>query len=200
MPGIDEFMSQVPVAQLADQLGVDEQTAARTAKAAGAALLGGMEANAQDPGGAASLEKALTQHDPGALAGGVDLGKVDTADGAKIVSNVFGDKQGQVVDALGGLGGGQGGLDSGLIAKALPILAPLVMSFLAKSFTGHQQGGAAQAGATGGLGDVLGGLLGGGSGGGGGGLGGILGSLTGGGGGGGGLGDVLGGLLGGGKR
>ena len=199
MPGIDEFMSQVPVAQLANQLGVDEQTAARTAKAAGAALLGGMEANAKDPGGAASLEKALTQHDPGMLDSGVDLGKVDTDDGAKIVSNVFGDKQGQVVDALGGLGGAQGALDSGLIAKALPLLAPLVMSFLAKSFTGHQQAGAAQAGAGGGLGDVLGGLLGGGSGGGGG-LGDVLGSLTGGGSSGGGLGDVLGGLLGGGKH
>jgi hypothetical protein len=199
MPGIDEFMSQLPVAQLAKQLGVDEQTAARTAKAAGAALLGGMEANANDPGGAASLEKALAQHDPGLLDGGVDLDKVDTGDGAKIVSNVFGDKQGQVVDALGGVGGAQGALDSGLIAKALPILAPLVMSFLAKSFTGHQQGAQAQSGSAGGLGDVLGGLLGGGSGGGGG-LGDIPGSLTGGGSGGGGLGDVLGGLLGGGKR
>ena len=46
MPGIDAFMSQVPVDQLARQLGVDEQPAAKTAKAASAVLLDGMEANA----------------------------------------------------------------------------------------------------------------------------------------------------------
>jgi len=193
MPGIDAFMSQVPVDQLAQQLGVDEQTAAKTAKAASAVLLGGMEANAQDPGGAASLEKALAQHDPSLIEGGVDLGQVDTQDGAKIVHNVFGDNEDQIVNTLGG----QGALSSDLLKKALPMLAPLAMAFLAKSFSGGG-GGAAHAGSAGGggLGDVLGGLLGGG--GGGGGLGDILGGLVGGGGGG--LGDVLGGLLGGGKR
>jgi hypothetical protein len=196
MPAIDEFMSQLPVDQLAAQLGVDEQTAAKTARAAGAVLLGGMEANAQDPRGAASLEEAVAEHDPRLIDGGVDLGRVDTDDGAKIVRNVFGDNEDQVVSALGGLGDGKGGLDSGLLKKALPILAPLVLAFLAKSFTGRGQG--AEGGGGGGLGDILGGLLGGGSGGGGG-LGDILGSLAGGGGGGG-LGDVLGGLLGGGKR
>jgi hypothetical protein len=169
MPGIDAFMSQVPVDQLARQLGVDEQTAAKTAKAASAVLLGGMEANAQDPGGAASLEKALAQHDPGLIEGGVDLGQVDTQDGAKIVRNVFGDNEDQVVNALGG----QGGLSSDLLKKALPILAPLAMAFLAKSFSGGGHGQGAQAGGAGGggRGDILGGLLGGGSGGGGGGLG-----------------------------
>jgi hypothetical protein len=196
MPGIDEFMSQVPIDQLADQLGVDEETAAKTARAAGAVLLGGMEANAQDAGGAASLQEAVAEHDPGLIEGGVDLGQVDTDDGAKIVRNVFGDNEDQIVNTLGGLGDGKGGgLDSGLVRKALPILAPLVLAFLAKSFGGRGQG--AQGGG-GGLGDILGGLLGGGSGGGGG-LGDILGGIVGGGGGGG-LGDVLGGLLGGGKR
>jgi hypothetical protein len=125
----------------------------------------------------------------------VDLGQVDSDDGAKIVRNVFGDNEDQIVNRLGGLGDGKGGgLDSGLLRKALPILAPLVLAFLAKSFGGRGQG------AQGGGGDILAGLLGGGSGGGGG-LGDILGGIVGGGGGGGGgLGDVLGGLLGGGKR
>jgi hypothetical protein len=195
MAVIDEFMSQVPIDQLADQLGVDEETAAKTARAAGAVLLGGMEANAQDAAGAASLQKAVAEHDPGLIEGGVDLGQVDSDDGAKIVRNVFGDNEDQIVNTLGGLGDGKGGLDSGLLRKALPILAPIVLAFLAKSFGGRGQG--AQGGG-GGLGDILGGLLGGGSGGGGG-LGDILGGIVGGGGGGA-LGDVLGGLLGGGKR
>lgn len=133
MPGIDAFMSQVPVDQLAQQLGVDEQTAA-AAKAASVVLLGGMEANAKDPGGAASLEKALAQHDPSLIEGGVDLGQVDTDDGAKIVRNVFGDNEDQTVNALGGQGGG---LSSDLLKKALPLLAPLAMAFLAKSFGGR---------------------------------------------------------------
>ncbi|HKE73637.1 MAG TPA: DUF937 domain-containing protein [Acidimicrobiales bacterium] len=113
-----------------------------------------MSGHAQDPQGAASLEAAVAGHDPGLIEGGVDLGRVDTADGAKIVHNVLGDNEDQVVKTLGG-----GGLDAGILQKALPMLAPLVMAFLARSFTGGGQGGG---GGGGGLGDVLGGLLGGG--------------------------------------
>jgi hypothetical protein len=91
------------------------------------------------------------------------------------------------VSRLGGLGdlGGSGGDMSGLVAKLLPILAPIVMSFLAKKFL---KGGAGAPGSSsgGGLGDLLGGLLGG--------------SGQGGQGGQGALGDLLGGLLGGGRR
>src|SRR5215510_12415746 len=138
-----------------------------------------MEANADDPAGAASLEQAVREHGPGLIGSGVDLGQVDTDDGAKIVHNVLGDNQGQVVNALGGFGGGQGGgLDSALVSKALPIVAPLVLSYLAKSFTCHGQAAPGGGGGGGGVGDVLGGLLGGGSGGGGG-LGGVLGGLVG---------------------
>ena len=60
--------------------------------------------------------------------GGVDLDQVDTGDGEKIVRNVFGSNEEAVVNQLGGIGG----LDAGMIAKLLPMLAPLVMSFLAK--------------------------------------------------------------------
>ena len=127
----------------------------------------------------------------------VDVDTVDTDDGRRIVNHVFGDNEEQVVNQLGGLGGG-----GELFKKLLPMLAPLVMGFLAKQFTnrgGADSNAAAQQhddpGSGGGLGDLFGG-------GGGGGLGDLLGGLLGGGGGGGGggLGDVLGGLLGGGRR
>jgi hypothetical protein len=85
---------------------------------------------------------------------------------------------------LRGLGARCGGV---IVSEDEPILAPLVLAFLAKSFGGRGQG--AQGGG-GGLGDILGG---------GGGLGDIVGGIVGGGGGGA-LGDVLRGLLGGGKR
>jgi hypothetical protein len=176
MSSIDELMSQIPVAQLASTLGVSEEQAQAAVRQALPALVGGMAANAQDPAGAASLSRALDQHNSGLLDGGVDLGQVDTADGEKIVHNVFGNNEEAVVNRLGGVGD----IGSGTIAKLLPMLAPLVMSFLAKGRSGSagEEGG-------GGLGDLLGGLLGG---------------SGPDGGSGGGLGDLLGGLLGGGKR
>ncbi len=180
MTDLDDLLSQIPMDQLARQLGVDEGTAEQAARQAIPALLGGMQANAQDPAGAASLSRAVGDHDASLLEGGVDLGQVDTDDGDKIVKNVFGGNRDQVVNKLaGGSGGGMGDV----IGKLLPMLAPLVMAFLAKQTQGGGTGQASAADGTGGLGDLLGGLLGGG---------GQAGA--------GGIGDLLGGLLGGGKR
>ncbi|MGH8823104.1 MAG: DUF937 domain-containing protein [Jiangellaceae bacterium] len=183
MANLDDILSQIPMDQLARQLGVDEGTAEQAARQALPALLGGMQANAQDPAGAASLRRAVGEHDTSLLDGGVDLQQVDTVDGDKIVSNVFGDNREQVVNKLSGGSGGGGAGD--IIGKLLPMLAPLVMAFLAKQSQGGGTGQASAAGGAGGLGDLLGGLLGGGGGG-------QAGA--------GGLGDLLGGLLGGGKR
>jgi hypothetical protein len=180
---IDDLLAQIPMDQLARQLGVSHGEAEKLTRQALPALVGGMEANAKDPRGATSLAEALKQHDNDLLEGGIDFGQVDTEDGNKIVRNVFGDNSDQVISRLGG-----SSKDS-MMSKLLPMLAPLVMSFLAKRIMGGSKSGATQAGAgnsqQGGLGDLLGGLLGGGS----------TGS-----GGQGGLGDLLGGLLGGGKR
>ncbi|MFF2389214.1 DUF937 domain-containing protein [Agromyces sp. NPDC058104] len=208
MPALDDIIADLPIGDIAAKLGVDEATAKQAVGDALPALLAGMGANAADPAGAASLEKAVASHDPKLVEGGVNLADVDEADGEKIVKNVFGGNTDQVVQALDKKEGGSGNL----IGKLLPILAPIVMSFLAKQFQQKQGAPAESEASGGGIGDLLGGLLGGGSGGGGGSaggidLGGILGGLLGGGSGGaggsgsgGGLGDLLGGLLGGGKR
>lgn len=193
MSPVDEIVSQIPMSQLAGQLGVDEQTAEHATRQALPALLGGIQANTDDPGGASSFAQAVEQHDGGLVDGGVDLGQVDTGDGDKIVSHVFGPNRGEVEQKLGAVGG-IGGQD--IMAKLLPILAPIVMAWLAKRLTGQGAPAGAPAGG-GGIGDVLGG---------------VLGSVLGGGAGGGvapagnsgglpgGLGDLLGGLLGGGRR
>ena len=81
--------------------------------------------NSSVSAGEASLASALGQHDPRLVQGGVNLDEVDEADGAKIAHHVFGDNEQQVVNQLGGLGGG-----NALIQKLLPILAPIVMSWL----------------------------------------------------------------------
>jgi hypothetical protein len=202
MDAADEILSQIPLDQLAQQLGVDEATAEQAVRQAVPALLGGMKANAQDPGGASSLEKALGQH-AGTPLEGLDLGSIDTTDGQAIVGNVFGDNSEQVINKLGEQGGG-----SGIIQKLLPILAPIVLSMLAGKFLGQGRGQTSPTGpipsgdATGGLEDLIGGATG--AGGSAGGIGDLLGGLLGGSGGSGGssdaIGDLLGGLLGGGTK
>jgi hypothetical protein len=144
MSQYDEILDQVPVSQLAGELGVDESEVRQAAQQALPALLGGLHANADDPAGASSLMQALAQHQGQTPR---ELGQVDVADGQKIVGNIFGDNTAQVVNRLGGLEGASGGL----VKKLLPILAPIVMAWLAKKMT--QQGG---------LGGVLGDVLGGG--------------------------------------
>lgn len=183
--------------QLAAQLGVDEATAEQATRQAIPALLGGMQANAEDPAGAMSLAGALGQHPSNLIDGGVDLNQVDTGDGEKIVGNIFGPNQDQVAQTLGGnLGGGQAG---GLIQRLLPILAPIVLAYLSKRLMGQRQGGGqddplgsilggAASGSSNPLNDLLSSMLGGGAAAGGGQSSG--GSIL----------DMLGGLLGAGRR
>src|SRR4051794_21680605 len=140
MGSYDEILDQVPIGQLAGQLGVGSDEVRQAAESALPALLGGLQANASDPAGADSLLTALSDHQ-GTVNG---LDDVDEQDGQAIVGNIFGGSTDQIVGRLGGLGGSSGSL----VQKLLPILAPIVMSWLANKMG---QGG-------------LGGMLGGGSG------------------------------------
>jgi hypothetical protein len=182
MSSIDDILANIPINSLADQLGVDPATAESAVREALPALLGGMQANAADPQGAASLASAVESHSPKLVEGGVDLSDIDTEDGEKIVGHVFGENTGAVAQTLGGNLGGNGDL----VQKLLPILAPIVLSYLAQRMRGGDaQGGGA---GSGGLGELLGSVLGG------------LGGGQPQGQGGGSILDMLGGLLGGGRR
>jgi hypothetical protein len=154
MNATDEIMANIPIAQLAAQLGVDEATAEAATRQAIPTLLGGLQANAEDPAGAASLAGALGDHRSDLVDGGVDLDQVDTEDGQKIVGNIFGPNTGQVAQTLGANLGQQ----SGLIQKLLPILAPIVLAYLSKRLTGGSQGGSGNV-----LTDLLGSMLSGGA-------------------------------------
>jgi hypothetical protein len=149
---VDDILADIPMDQLAAQLGVDEATAEQMTRQAIPALLGGMQANAEDPAGAVSLAGALDQHPSDLIDGGVNLNQVDADDGKKIVGNIFGPNQDQVAQTLGGLGGSQTG---DLIRKLLPILAPIVLAYLSKRFMGQSQASGGQ--------DPLGSILGGGA-------------------------------------
>lgn len=158
----DELLSTLPIDQLAQRVGASPEEVEAATRNALPALLMGMGANTQDPAGEASLASAIGQHDPRLVQGGVNLDEVDERDGAKIAHHVFGDNEEQVVNQLGGLGGG-----NALIQKLLPILAPIVMSWLAGKLMGadERQGQPRQSPSSGGggLGDILGQILGGGA-------------------------------------
>jgi hypothetical protein len=173
MPQLYDLLSRIPMASIARRLGVDEATARQAVEAAVPTLLGGMRANADHPAGAASLTNALADHGQ-LLDREVDMDRVDTAEGDKTVHNVFGDNTDQVAHTLGAAPETGAKVNENLIAKVMPMLAPIVLAYLAKQM-GRKMGG----GQAGGLGDVLGGLLG--RGGQRGGLGGLLGGLLGGG-------------------
>ncbi|MCR8671332.1 DUF937 domain-containing protein [Agrococcus sp. HG114] len=216
MSEIQQLMGRLPVQQIAERAGVGEEDARRALEAIVPTLVGGMQANASDPAGAQSLMGALGSH-----AGRLDerlAGDVDPDDGEKIVHHVFGDSTDRIAQAAGG-----GGALGGIIRKILPIVAPMVMAWIAnRVLQGGQAGGRPSAGgqgdpaadspfSRGSAGAERQVQLPGGSGsrgkasGPGGGLGDLLGGLLGGGSGRPGdglgpLGDVLGGLLGGGRR
>ena len=136
MSALEDILADIPMDQLAAELGVDEATAEQAARQAIPALLGGMQANAEDPAGARSLAGALGDHPSDLIDGGVNLDQVDANDGEKIVGNIFGPNQDQVANTLGGNLGGQAG---GLIQRLLPILAPIVLAYLSKRLIGQRQ-------------------------------------------------------------
>ena len=113
MSAIDDILGQLPIDQLADQLGADPQQVQAASAAVLPALLGGLQANAGD-GGASSILSALGQHNNDLLSGGIDLSQIDTQDGAAIAGHIFGDQQDAVANQLGGLGGGAAGAGSGI--------------------------------------------------------------------------------------
>ncbi len=162
---VDEILGQLSLPQLAAQLGVDPQTAAQAAAAVIPSLIGGLQHNA-DQGNEQAIAGALVQHSSSNLfdSGSIDLNSVDTQDGAKIVQHIFGDQSTQLAHAIGQKTGAGGNL----VNQLLPILAPIVLAYLAKKVTGSQPGGGSGGGM---LGSILGSIL----------SGGALGSILGGG-------------------
>lgn len=149
-------MGKTIISSIAGQLGMDENQAASAVSAAVPAILGGINKNAQTEEGAASLDKALEKHDGGILDNLMGmLGANSEAlqqDGGGILGHVFGDKQGQVEEAVAQ----KSGISMSQVGPLLSTLAPIVMGYLGKQ---KQQTNTS----AGGLGSLIGGLLGGGS-------------------------------------
>ena len=150
---VDEILSSLDIDQLAQYVGAEPAQVEQAVATALPALFGGLNANAADTSGLSSILSAVSQHDASLLDGGVDLGQVDTQDGAAIAQHIFGDNTDAVYNQLG-QSSAAGGLSSGLFRKLIPLLAPIVMSYLVKQMT--QRTGGSNGSSGGGLGDILG--------------------------------------------
>lgn len=160
MATLDELLNEIPTDQIAAKLGVDNETADKAIKSVVPLLVGGLQANADDPDKAADLQANVNSAPSTLLDGGVNVDDVDQQAGNAVVASLFGDNNADDVAAkLAGAGAG----NSDLIKQLLPILTPIVLAFVAKKLTG---GGAAAAPAEapaasgGGIGDILGNILG----------------------------------------
>ncbi len=146
---IDDLLGQLPIDDIAAKLGVNPKEAMAAASQALPALFGKMASNTSEGGGDA-LKAALKDHVGNEK---VSIEEVDTKDGEKIVAKVFGDGKEETIKAFAG------GADASLITKMLPMLAPLVMGYLANSmFSGKssdKKAPSTQAGTS----DMLGSLL-----------------------------------------
>ncbi len=157
MSDLDGLINLIPIGDIAKKLGIDESVAKAAVAVAVPAIVGGLAANAKNEDGAKSLEKALGKHKNAST----DLKDVDSADGAKIVKHVFGDKKDKVVAAVASKSGGPD--IAAIVGEILPIIAPIVLAYLAKQFLGGKSAPAAEEAEApstgGGIGDLLGGLL-----------------------------------------
>ena len=174
---VEEILGQIDPNDLAQRVGTDPETAMDAARTALPALLGGLDLEVQSGKADALAAAALQDHDTGLLSRvgnrvevidiqSNPLANVDPGDGQKILGHMFGDRLGTVEQRLGGASRA----DSSIFSRVLPILAPLVMSWLAGRMRGAGAGQSSGGGGGGGLDDMLGG----------GGLGGLLGGLLGG--------------------
>ena len=165
MADLNALLDQIPVGDIAQQLGIDEDTAEAAVKQVLPGLVGGLAANAKrDDKSAEMLTNTLKHHNKGVVKSVKD---VDVADGKKIVKNVFGPNEDAVATKLAGAST-KSDVTGDIIKQVLPIVAPIVLSWLASQFLGGKEEAAApkeepketsSSSSSGGIGDLLGGLL-----------------------------------------
>jgi len=142
MSALDDILGALPADAISQQVGASPDEVRAAAAAVLPALLGGLQANASDPSGADSILEALGQHQDDLLSGGADLSAINESDGQAITNHIFGDREEDVVNRLGEVPAmGGSGMGGALVKKLLPILAPMVLSWLAKQVLGGAGGG-----------------------------------------------------------
>jgi hypothetical protein len=121
--------SQQSLGKLGKQIGTDQTATQNAVGAALPVLLGALARNSTQSSGAQSLDRALSKHDGGVLDNlGGFLDSPDVDDGNGILRHMLGDRRQSVETGVSKASG----LDMSMVAKLLPILAPVVMGALGR--------------------------------------------------------------------
>lgn len=142
---------------LSRQLGIDGADTGSLVEALGPALMRGVEKQTERPDSLQGLTKALTGGGHQRYLDNPELIGDDAAreDGNKILGHLFGSKD--VSRNVAAQAAQKTGIESGLIKKALPMLAGLAMGALSKKSEAQAAPGSSDSG---GLGGLLAGLIG----------------------------------------
>lgn len=158
MSGITDLlnsdMGKELVSSISQKTGIDASQATNVVSSGLPALMGAMQSNLSSADGASGLLSALTsgKHDGSILDNlGGFLNGGDFSDGSKILGHVLGGNQDTMVQGLSS----KTGVDSSIISKILPMLAPIVMGYLGKQTKNNGVSNGSD------LSGMLGGLLGG---------------------------------------
>ena len=152
MSDLNQLLSSVlnenTVAQIGEQLGVDQNQAGNAIQLALPALLGALNKNAQSEDGAQGMLNAISKDHDGGILDMLPqfLGNASQGPGAAILGHILGAKQPQMEQQIGQ----HSGLNPAMVGKLLTILAPILMGALGKS---QQQAPQQQSG--GGLGNLI---------------------------------------------
>ncbi len=142
--------------QLSKTVGLGSDDTAKLVKALAPALMRGVQKNAVDDSGLASLRRALQTggHDRYIEKPELLASKETRADGNNILGHIFGSKD--VSRNVAAAASKETGIDTNLIKKALPLLATLAMGAMSKkTAAGKDIGSSLSKGGLGSLGDLL---------------------------------------------
>ena len=160
MSGISDLLNsdlgKQLVSSISEKTGINASQASDVVSSSVPALLGQMQNKVLSGEGATGLLSALTngKHDGSILDNiGGFLNGGDFSEGNKILKHVSGNSQDSMVQGLSA----KTGVDSSIISKILPILAPIIMGYLGKQTKNKGVSSTPD------LGGLLGGLLGGGN-------------------------------------
>lgn len=124
--------------KLAGLVGGSQEDTGKAVAAALPMLLGSIAGNADQPQGVNALAGALSSgHDGsildmlGPLLSGGYASRALGSDGSRILGHLLGDQQGSAESSIAQFAG----VDSGLVSKLLPMIAPIVMGFIGKKMT-----------------------------------------------------------------
>ncbi len=175
--------------QISNKVDADESQVSDILTSAVPVLVAAMTKNSSTKSGSEALQKALSTHeqDNDKIDGNID--NIDVKDGENIIHKILGSNEDEAIKTIAK----KSGASKSDVSSVLSYLAPMLLSLVAKNFTGSSDSKKDQEG---GLASMLGGMLMGGGSNDGGMLGDLVGGLLGGGNSGG-SGNLLGNLLGG---